>query len=203
MRRGNPLISSEIRSGFILWVTIPATLWDGILRVAKDIDEIFRQELATLLPRLRRAARGKAASYINPGDTADEMIGAACERAWKNRHQWSGKNFVAWFLTIFDHCLADEAERRNKHRMANPAETERLLNTSDPHATAAFEGVISRDSTALIRQHVTEEQWKTAYLVLVLDYTNPEAAKILEVPLGTVKSRVHAVRTVAQRLVVR
>ena len=170
--------------------------------MTESYDELFLQELAKFLPRLRRAARAKAATFLNPGVTADDVIGDAYEQAWKNRHQWSAKNFVAWFLTIFDHCLADEGRRRKKYRMASPAEVERHTEEADLHASAAFEGVIARDSIVLIRRHVTEGQWEAARLVLVLDYTNAEAAEILEIPEGTVKSRVHAFRQTAEGLIV-
>ena len=201
--RGNPLILDEFRTGFFLWVILPPIRVDGAWLLTESNDELFLQELAKFLPRLRRAARAKAATFLNPGVTADEVISDAYEQAWKNRHQWSGKNFVAWFLTIFDHCLADEGRRRKRNRIANPAEVERQTEEPDLHASAAFEGVIARDTITLIRRHVTEGQWEAARLVLILDYTNAEAAEILEIPEGTVKSRVHAFRQTAEGLIVR
>ena len=45
-----------------------------------------------------------------------------------------------------------------------------------------------------LRDAVTEPQWQVAVLVIMLEYTYREAAIALEIPNGTVMSRMHKVR---------
>lgn len=167
--------------------------------VADDIDEIFRRELAALLPRLRRAARAKAATYSDPDSTAEEILQDTCERAWEKRHQWSGENFVAWFLTIFDTRLAEEGKRRAKTPVFVDYQTSRTaMEQVDRNAEMAFEAIEHWDVLMTLRPHLTEGQWMAVRTIVVLDLDYAEAALILGMPVGTIKSRMHAVRRIAE-----
>ena len=58
--------------------------------------------------------------------------------------------------------------------------------------------VIDRNQLGFLRRHLSEAQWKTMMLAYMLGYTYEEVAEILEIPLGTVMSRLHTVRRIAR-----
>ena len=164
---------------------------------ARD-DDPFRQALAAFLPRLRRAAYSKAKYFVNPGETAEDAVQDTCLRALAKAHQCRGDNVLAWLLTILDTRLFDEKKARRRNPLAHPDEVERLAEQADPQTGGAQDVMMHRSQLMLLRQHVTEPHWRTVMLVCMLGYSYREAANILEVPIGTVMSRLHKVRCVAE-----
>lgn len=161
-------------------------------------DDPFRQALADFLPRLRRAAFSKARYFVNPGETAEDAVQDTCLRALAKAHQCRGDNVLAWLLTILDTRLFDEKKARARNPLAHPDEVERLADQADPETGGAQDVIMHRSQLMLLRQHITEAHWQTVMLVHMLGYSYKEAAEILEVPIGTVMSRLNKVRRVAK-----
>ena len=161
-------------------------------------DDPFRQALAAFLPRLRRAAYSKAKYFVNPGETAEDAVQDTCLRALAKAHQWRGDNFPAWILTILDTRLFDEKKVRRRNPLAHPDEVERLAEQADLQTGGALDVIMHRSQLTLLRQHITDTHWRTVMLVSMLGYSYKEAADILEVPIGTVMSRLFKVRQVAK-----
>lgn len=144
----------------------------------------FEEELVELLPRLRRFAHGLAQSA---GD-ADDLCQAAIERALKSREQWQqGTRLDSWMYRITRNLWIDDrrvAGRRGVHTSIDDAVTQ-----------IAGDGIAEVEAGALrgdvdgAMARLPDEQREVVMLVLVEGYAYREAADILEVPIGTVTSR--------------
>ena len=149
----------------------------------------FEQRLAELLPRLRRLAR----ALTPQGADADDLVQATLERAWRGRTQWRpGTSLEAWMFTIMKHAWIDETRSRGRrdHRAA-PAEAAEAL--ADP-LTPGLE--LRREADAVRRavSRLPEEQRLAVALVLVDGLSYAEAAAVMEVPMGTLTSRLGRAR---------
>lgn len=144
----------------------------------------FEEELVELLPRLRRFARGLAR---NVGD-ADDLCQAAVERALKSREQWQqGTRLDSWMYRIIRNHWIDE--RRAAGRRGVHAPIDETVNQIAGDGAAEGEAGALRGDVDGAMARLPDEQREVVMLVLVEGYAYREAAEILEVPIGTVTSR--------------
>lgn len=150
----------------------------------------LRDEIVTLLPRLRRFARSLTR---HPAD-ADDLVQLAVERALAHPPPGDGPDRVdSWLFRIIRNAWIDEVRRRGRwgEVLAPPELGE---NVGD----AGSEG----DQTLLAVQQAMEElapeQRLVVALVLVEGLSYQEAATVLEVPVGTVTSRLARARELLQ-----
>lgn len=144
----------------------------------------FEEELIELLPRLRRFARGLTQGV----NDADDLCQAAIERALKSRDQWQpGTRLDSWMYRITRNLWIDErraAVRRGVHAPIDDAVTQVAGDGAAEVEAGALRGDVD---SAMMR--LPDEQREAVMLVLVEGYAYREAAEILEVPIGTVTSR--------------
>ena len=188
------------RTCLLVWAFWPLTDERLVWRMMEGNGDPFRRELAAFLPRLRRAARSKARYFLNPGETADDAVQDTCLRALERAYQFRGDNFAAYILTILDSRLADEGRSRESYVIADPSEVDALADKADPTISDPLTQMITREQWGRLRRAVTEPQWQVAVLVIMLEYTYREAAIALEIPHGTVMSRMHKVRLKIEEL---
>lgn len=144
----------------------------------------FEDQLLAVLPRLRRFAR--ALSH-NAAD-ADDLTQAAIEKALKARQQWQpGTRMDSWMYRIMRNAWIDTARAR-----ARAAETfvpeEAGANVADDGARGIEAHVELGEVEAAMRM-LPDEQREAVALVLVEGLAYKEAAEVLEIPMGTLTSR--------------
>lgn len=161
-------------------------------------EEALRQQIVGLFPRFRRFARGLTRDL----DRADDLIQAACQRALERLDQYrEGTRIDSWMYRIIYTRWIDEV-RRDNTRTANLV----VLQNEDNVKSEA-----NHMSTRLIRsmdihsalETLSEEHRAAIMLVSVEGYSYTEAATVLNVPVGTVASRVARARTVLGKLLTR
>ena len=148
----------------------------------------FESDLAALLPRLRRFAH---ALSRNSAD-ADDLTQATAERALRNRAQWEpGTRLDSWLYQIMRNLWIDTVRARGRRdKVEAPAElAERLGEDS------AIEASIDLKRVMAAMQRLPEEQREVVALILVEGFGYREAAELLELPIGTVSSRLVRGRT--------
>ena len=144
----------------------------------------FEEELVALLPRLRRFARGLAR---HPGD-ADDLCQAAIERALKSRDQWQqGTRLDSWMYRITRNLWIDERRAAGRRGPHDPID-EGVGQIAGEGAAEVEAGALRGDVDGAMAR-LPDEQREVVMLVLVEGYAYREAADILEVPIGTVTSR--------------
>jgi RNA polymerase sigma-70 factor (ECF subfamily) len=144
-------------------------------------DASVRDEIVDALPRLRRFARTLAR---NPHD-ADDLVQIAVERALSRVAQWRpGTSLLSWMFGILRNAWIDETRSRNRR--------DRLF-AAEEAADDVGDSAIDRDTQmwsirAALRQ-LPEEQRSAVALVLIEGLSYKEAAHALEIPIGTLTSR--------------
>jgi len=161
------------------------------------LSEQVRLELVSLLPRLRRFGYALTGSM----DDGDDLVQSACERALTRLDQFQpGTRLDSWMYRIMQNMWTDfkRAPRSRREINTQPAELE-PLRVGDAQRDAE-----RRLFLAAVRRAVGDlppEQRSVVVLVCVEGLSYREAAKALEVPIGTVMSRLSRARlTVGQAL---
>lgn len=146
--------------------------------------QAFERELLTLLPRLRRFAHALA----RDGADADDLLQVALERALKARDQWTpGTRLDAWMMRIVRNCWIDEIRSRTRRaRTFAPAEEGETVGVDAQHEIEAKAEMHAVDRAMATLSH---EQREVIALVLVEGLAYKEAAELLDIPMGTLTSR--------------
>ncbi|MEM8630547.1 MAG: RNA polymerase sigma factor [Pseudomonadota bacterium] len=148
----------------------------------------LKQTMITSLPRLRRFARTLARSIPE----ADELVQEACLKALKSADQWDASQPLdRWLFRIVRNTWYSELRKRQVRLGEGqiPAEeSDELIETATGEALA-IAGDLRRAVDAL-----PSELSSALLIVSVEGYSYAEAAELLDVPIGTVMSRIHRAR---------
>jgi RNA polymerase sigma-70 factor (ECF subfamily) len=157
-----------------------------------ETSQSFQEELVALLPRLRRFARNLTRS---PHD-ADDMVQIAVERAMTRRDQRQpDQRLDGWMFKIVRNAWIDEVRsrgRRDKIFVGSEAGEHMGSETIEQEATLM--------SVQAAMRRLPEEQRMAVSLVLIEGLPYKEAAAVLEVPIGTLTSRLARGREALQAL---
>lgn len=143
-----------------------------------------RSELIALLPRLRRFARALTRS----ADEADDLVQTSVERALKNLANWiPGTRLDSWMFRIMKNCWIDEVRSKAvRGRVFAPEEA--AMNVGADGA-ADMELHLEAQAAKAAMEELPDEQRLAVALVLVEGFSYREAADMLDVPIGTLTSR--------------
>jgi RNA polymerase sigma-70 factor, ECF subfamily len=150
------------------------------------------EQIVTLLPRLRRFARNLTR---NPQD-ADDVVQIAVERALLRLDQWhSDARLDSWMFKIVRNAWIDEVRSRGRRdKIFLDAEAGENVGT-DPMAAEA-----DMLSVQAAMARLPQEQREALSLVLVEGLSYKEAAEVLDVPVGTLTSRLARGRDALQAM---
>ena len=156
----------------------------------------FHAEIVAVLPRVRRFCNAIASNAAD----ADDLLQSAVERAIANAGKWQpGTRLDSWLYRIAQNIAIDWSRSRAVRGV--PADLDAVAETPGDDGTAIVEG---RSDLARIANRFAElptEQRAVLTLVVLDGLSYREAAEILEVPAGTVMSRLSRARAALQRSV--
>lgn len=142
----------------------------------------FESALGRLLPRLRRFAYGLTRESAD----ADDLVQRTAERALRARHQWQpGTSLDAWTYRIMRNLWIDTARSRQREDRVMARDEEGY----DRGIAGGAEGKAELHFLMRAMDRLPDEQREAVALVLIEGLSYAEAAEILEVPAGTLTSR--------------
>ena len=146
--------------------------------------------IAPLLEAQVPALRRYAFALTRDRDLADDLVQDCLERAWSRRLLWRADSEIrAWLFTILRNLFIDAARA---HRRRGPK------TSFDGDADIAVEP--SQESRLALRDtfdaldELPEESRSLILLIGVEDLSYAEAARVLNIPVGTVMSRLSRAR---------
>ena len=148
------------------------------------------QSLIELIPRLRRYAR----ALVGERAAADDLVQDTLERAWSKLHLYRrGTDLRAWLFTVMHNVHV------NRLRAARPADP--LEEEMPELAQRATQGdaLMVRDLERAMAA-LPDAQRQVLLLVALEDLSYEETARVLEIPIGTVMSRLARAREKVRQL---
>ena len=154
------------------------------------MSDAFKTELLALLPRLRRYALARTGS----SHYADDLVQATCERAWKCRDQlMPDTRMDSWMFKIMTNLHIDEIRAVSARGI--DAGPDALEQVPDNRWQRRIEGKLILGAVAEAMLQLPETMRDVLALVSIEGLSYQEAATVLDVPLGTVMSRLARART--------
>ena len=152
----------------------------------------FGDQLIAVLPRLRRFARGLSGSVTD----ADDLVQAACERALARQHQFQeGTRFDSWMFRIVQTIWIDQVRSRDVRKEDGDIAEDRL-GSDEPVRRVEARLALAEVRRALDR--LPPDQRAALLLVTVEGLSYKEAAEVVQVPVGTIMSRLSRARIALQ-----
>jgi RNA polymerase sigma-70 factor (ECF subfamily) len=175
-----------------------------IAEVARDRVR-FEEEALELSDQVYRVARRLVASR----EEAEDLVQETYARAFRSWHQYRpGTNLRAWLLRILTNLNIDRGRRKQRTPDTQPLEEgdyflynklESALGNENPNE----ERVIERLSQNAVVEALAEVPHVFRDVVVLVDigeFSYAEAAQILDIPVGTVMSRLHRGRRVLKQI---
>jgi RNA polymerase sigma-70 factor, ECF subfamily len=153
------------------------------------VREDFDRDLVAILPRLRRYALGLCRSTA----AADDLVQGACLKALAKAASWHpGTRFDAWMFRILRNHWIDGVRRNSvEGEFADSAASADAL--APPTEGQLLDRLMLEQVKDAIAQ-LPSEQREVILLVCVDDLSYREVADVLNIPIGTVMSRLARAR---------
>ena len=153
----------------------------------------FCRQVEEQIPRLRRYAR----ALTRDATRADDLVQICLTRAVAKSHLWQrGTNLRAWLFTILHNVHVNEVHRALREGLAVPVEDAAPLMT----APASQEAWLQLRDLDRAMARLAEEHRQVLLLVGLEGMQYEEAAMVLQIPVGTVRSRLSRGRAELRRL---
>ena len=152
----------------------------------------INNDIAALLPRLRRFAR----TIVYNREDADDLVQIAVERALARGAQWQPDTRLdSWIFRIMKNAWIDEVRSRiRRDNLFAPEEAGEHV--GDQAAEAQQQRMAIEKAVGML----SEEHRMVVALVLVDGMPYKEASEVLEIPMGTLTSRLVRARTALQEI---
>jgi RNA polymerase sigma-70 factor (ECF subfamily) len=163
----------------------------------------FEEEALGLADQVYRVARG----LVGSREEAEDLVQDTYARAFRSWQQFTpGTNLRAWLLRILTNLNIDRARRQQRRPETQPLEEGDyfLYNKLEEQAGQPLE---EEEVVERLSQHdivsalsaVPHDFRDVLVLVDIGDFSYQDAAQILDIPVGTVMSRLHRARRVLKR----
>lgn len=137
--------------------------------------------VAREIPHLRRYA----IALTRDPELADDLVQDCLERGLRKRHLWRRSGSLrSWLFKILYRTYLNDRDRNRRHPFANVEVPEVHATTQSDQETAAY----TRDVLAGL-ERLPDDQRAAILLVALEGMSYDEAAAVLSVPIGTLRSR--------------
>jgi RNA polymerase sigma-70 factor (ECF subfamily) len=150
----------------------------------------FEEELAALLPRLRRFAHALSRNSVD----ADDLTQMTVERALRSRNQWRpGTRLDSWAYRIMRNLWIDTARARSRREKVEAPPEEAESRGTDTRQ--AMDAAVDLKRVMEAMERLADEQREIVALILIEGFGYREVSEMLGLPIGTVSSRLVRGRT--------
>ena len=173
----------------------PATEARRIAAEARDRVR-FEEDALVLADQVYRVAR----RLVGSREEAEDLVQETYARAFRSWRSFTpGTNMRAWLLRILTNLTVDRGRRIQRAPDTQPLEESDYF-LANKLASAAGEDVLeqdrvverlSQDSVVQALSEIQPQFRDVVVLVDIGDFTYADAAQILDIPIGTVMSRLH------------
>jgi RNA polymerase sigma-70 factor (ECF subfamily) len=162
----------------------------------------FEEEVLGLADQVYRVAR----RLVSSREEAEDLVQETYARAFRSWRSYTpGTNLRAWLFRILTNLNIDRGRREQRSPSTQPLEEgdyflyNRLEADSGSDDEARIVERLSQDEIVQALAEVPHDFRDVIVLVDIGDFTYQDAAQILDIPIGTVMSRLHRGRRILKK----
>jgi RNA polymerase sigma-70 factor (ECF subfamily) len=176
----------------------------GPRRIAEEArDRVrFEEEVLELSDQVYRVAR----RLVSTGEEAEDLVQETYARAFRSWRSYTpGTNLRAWLFRILTNLNIDRGRRQQRTPDTQPLEEgdyylyNRLEESGPTDDETRVVERLSQDSIVSALSSVPHNYRDVVVLVDIGDFSYGDAAQILDIPIGTVMSRLHRGRRILKQ----
>jgi RNA polymerase sigma factor (sigma-70 family) len=152
-------------------------------------------EFSYAINDMTRSMKPFALRLTKDMEQANDLIQETVLKAFSNREKFSeGTNLKAWLFTIMKNTFITNYQRMVRRKtFIDTTENLHYINSTDNIAqNTAYTNFALRDIEKQI--HKLDDVYKTPFMMHFRGFKYHEIAEKLDVPIGTVKNRIHIAR---------
>ncbi len=154
-------------------------------------DDSFRDQLRALIPRLRRFGQALTGSK----DDGDDLLQDAVEKALSRQDQFaSGTRLDSWIYRIMQTTWID-TKRTEGRRLRIVEPLSESLSVAGEDGRRSFDAKVNLARAREMMARLHHDERAVLALVAIEGLSYREAASVLDIPIGTVMSRLARART--------
>ncbi|MDM8539066.1 RNA polymerase sigma factor [Desulfobacterales bacterium HSG17] len=161
------------------------------MNTSSEVNGIFKQEIVGFLPKLKRFAL----SVTRDDDTANDLVQSTCEKALEKKTQYRRAGRLDSWLYRIAYTIWIDRVRRRKTRFSKLKLLKQEHGVPRTHCENSFR-VEKRLDLQKALDCLTDDQRAAVLMVMVEGFSYTEVGEILNIPPGTVASRVARARSV-------
>jgi RNA polymerase sigma factor (sigma-70 family) len=155
----------------------------------KDTQKLFEQEVAEVMDFLYTVAYRMTYNQQDAQDLVQETV----MRAYRYfDHFRQGTNFKAWIATVMRNLFINEY--RKKMRAPHRVDFEKVKQFIPAQEEKSSQEEILNEKISYALQELPEELRAAVTLFYLEGFSYKEISQIMDIPLGTVMSRLHSAR---------
>jgi RNA polymerase sigma factor (sigma-70 family) len=181
------------------WMSTSIQLADEDTQLVKRIVAGDRHALSELYGRYQRSLFNYLLQLTPDYGLAEELLRDTLVAAWKSARTFEGRSSVQTWLIGIARRQAHNTLRQRKLPLADESELEGLTAT-DPEPEDRMLASVVRDELVVAFKQLAPVHREVLVLILVEELSYQEAAEILAIPIGTVKSRLSNARSILRTL---
>lgn len=144
---------------------------------------------------MRAAATREARRYLPASHDVDDVVQEALMRAWRRRAACLGEDRLPWMRQIARNEALRLIDKRRTRSERELLDDERILSgMADERVEDERESLLSRLQVGEVVGRLSVEDRRLLALRYAKDLSQPEVARMLGIPEGTVKVRLHRLR---------
>ena len=163
-----------------------------------------RELFAQLVYRYERELFAYLSRYLNDRQMAEDAFQATFLQVHLKCALFdAGRKVRPWLYTIATHQAIDARRRNKRHRMASldaprqsdEADAGRLVHLLESNDADPADSALHGERTAVVREtlnRLPDSMHAVIHLIYYQGMKYREVAEVLDIPVGTVKSRLHA-----------
>ena len=162
----------------------------------------FEEEVLELSDQVYRVAR----RLVGTREEAEDLVQETYARAFRSWRSYTpGTNLRAWLFRILTNLNIDRGRRQQRTPDTQPMEEgdyylyNRLEESGAPDDETRVVERLSQDSVVAALSAVPHNYRDVVVLVDIGDFSYGDAAQILDIPIGTVMSRLHRGRRILKQ----
>ncbi|SDM70154.1 RNA polymerase sigma factor [Siphonobacter aquaeclarae] len=152
-------------------------------------------EFSHQVSHLSKSLRPYALRLTKDAEDANDLLQDTLLKAFTNRDKYAeGTNIKAWMYTIMKNTFITNYQRLvRKNTFIDTSDDLYYINSTDSSTdNLALSGFVNEDiRKALV---VLDESFKVPFLMYFEGFKYHEIADVLQIPIGTVKNRIHLAR---------
>ncbi len=183
---------------------VPKYKHDGVLLSQRVESVLSRSDFENLLKPILSMAYRYAARLLGKSDEAMDLVQDASVQAFRARHTFqTGTNFKAWFMKILTNLHYAQRQKKRIETTDIDSAPDLILyehakrtgaDLSGDDPAAWFFSKVDMDQIGDALEHLPDDYREAAMLYFISDMSYEEISETLEIPIGTVRSRLHRAR---------